>query len=120
VELWETVQSKGGLDSELDSSFFSHGQRQLFCLARAVLRGGKVIVLDEVTSNVDVLSDALMQQIIREKFQDCTILAIAHRLDTILDFDRVALMRDGELVEFDAPQTLLSRESAFKELYDSQ
>lgn len=121
VELWETVQSKGGLDAKLDSCFFSHGQKQLFCLARGLLRGGKVIVLDEITSNVDVVSDALMQRIIRDKFVDCTVLAVAHRLDTILDFDRVAVMRGGELIELDNPQSLLlSRESAFKELYESR
>lgn len=119
VELWDIVQGKGGLDTTLDANFFSHGQRQLFSLARALLRGGKVIVLDEVTSNVDVVSDALMQRIIRDKFSDCTILAVAHRLDTIMDFDRVALMHDGELVELDSPRALLERDSAFKELYES-
>lgn len=119
VELWDLVKSKGGLDAELDANFFSHGQRQLFCLARALVRGGKVVVLDEATSNVDVICDALMQRVIREQFAECTVLAVAHRLDTILDFDRVAVMRDGELVEFDAPKALLSRRSAFKELYES-
>lgn len=119
VELWEIVQTKGGLNAALDANFFSHGQRQLFCLARALLRGSKVIVLDEVTSNVDVVSDALMQRIIREQFADCTILAVAHRLETILDFDRIAVMRDGELIEFDTPKALLETESAFKELYES-
>ncbi|EED18573.1 ATP-binding cassette transporter, putative [Talaromyces stipitatus ATCC 10500] len=120
VELWDLVQEKGGIEADLDSNFFSHGQRQLFSLARALLRGGKIIVLDEVTSNVDVVSDALMQRVIREKFSDCTILAVAHRLDTIMDFDRVALMQDGELVELDSPQALLARESAFRELYESK
>jgi ATP-binding cassette, subfamily C (CFTR/MRP), member 1 len=119
VELWDLVQGKGGLDTTLDSNFFSHGQRQLFSLARALLRGSKVIVLDEVTSNVDVVSDALMQRVIREKFSDCTILAVAHRLDTIMDFDRVALMHEGQVVELDSPQALMSRDSAFKELYES-
>lgn len=119
VELWEIVETKGGLNTALDANFFSHGQRQLFCLARALLRGSKVIVLDEATSNVDVVSDALMQRIIREQFADCTILAVAHRLETILDFDRIVVMRDGELIEFDTPKALLGRESAFKELYES-
>ena len=119
VELWDIIQPKGGLDADLDANFFSHGQRQLFCLARALLRGGTVIVLDEVTSNVDVVSDALMQRVIREQFAHCTILAVSHRLDTIMDFDRVALMRDGELIEFDTPQALLSHDSAFKELYEA-
>lgn len=120
VELWNLVQEKGGIDTELDANFFSHGQRQLFSLTRALLRGSKIIVLDEVSSNVDVVSDALMQRVIREKFSDCTIIAVAHRLDTIMDFDRVALMQEGELVELDSPQKLLARDSAFKELYESR
>lgn len=120
VELWDLVQVKGGIDTDLDSNFFSHGQRQLFSLARALLRGSKIIILDEVSSNVDVVSDALMQRVIREKFGDCTILAVAHRLETIMDFDRVALMQEGQLVELDSPQALLARDSAFKELYESR
>lgn len=119
VELWDIVQTKGGLDAQLQSNFFSHGQRQLFCLARALIRGSKIVVLDEATSNVDVFSDALMQRIIREHFADCTILAVAHRLETIIDFDRIAVIKSGKLIEFDTPSALLARDSAFKELYES-
>lgn len=119
VQLWEIVQNKGGLDTLLDAEFFSHGQRQLFCLARAILRKSKVVILDEATSNVDTKSDDLMQEIIRKEFHDCTIIAVAHRLDTILDFDRIALLSQGSLKEFDTPQALLNRDSAFKELYNS-
>ncbi|KAG4443574.1 hypothetical protein IFR05_000951 [Cadophora sp. M221] len=119
VHLWDIVSNKGGLDTLLDAEFFSHGQRQLFCLARAILRKSKVVILDEATSNVDTKSDDLMQEIIRKEFHDCTIIAVAHRLDTILDFDRIALLSKGELEEFDAPQALLGRASAFRELYNS-
>ncbi|KAH6718942.1 putative ATP-binding cassette transporter [Leptodontidium sp. MPI-SDFR-AT-0119] len=119
VHLWDIVNNKGGLDALLDAEFFSHGQRQLFCLARAILRKSKVVILDEATSNVDTKSDDLMQEIIRKEFHDCTIIAVAHRLDTILDFDRIALLSEGELKEFDAPQALLGRASAFRELYNS-
>lgn len=119
VELWTLISAKGGLDADLDAEFFSHGQRQLFCLARALLRKSKILVLDEATSNVDVASDALMQKVIRDEFKDCTILAVAHRLNTIVDFDRVAVLADGELKEFDTPQALLERRSMFRELYES-
>lgn len=119
VHLWDLVLAKGGLDVDLDAEFFSHGQRQLFCLARAILRKSKVVVLDEATSNVDTKSDDLMQKVIRDEFSDCTIIAVAHRLDTILDFDKIALLSKGELTEFDTPKALLARDSAFKELYNS-
>jgi ATP-binding cassette subfamily C (CFTR/MRP) protein 1 len=119
ASIWTVVESKGGLNAELDSEFFSHGQRQLFCLARAILRKSKIVILDEISSSVDVRTDKLIQQVIREEFADTTIIAIAHRLDTILDFDRVALMSDGQLVEFDSPQVLLRKPSAFRELYSS-
>lgn len=119
VELWHIIETKGGLDCNLDANFFSHGQRQLFCLARALLRKSKIVVLDEVTSNVDFFSDALMQQVIREEFPGCTILAVAHRLESILDFDRIAVIQDGEPIEFDTPESLLKQDSAFKELYKS-
>jgi ATP-binding cassette subfamily C (CFTR/MRP) protein 1 len=114
VQLWDLVRNKGGLDTELDSEFFSHGQRQLFCLARAILRKSKVVILDEATSNVDTKSDELMQKVIREEFTSCTIIAVAHRLDTILDFDKIALLSAGELKEFDTPEALLARPSAFR------
>lgn len=119
VELWDLVAAKGGLDAEMDADFFSHGQRQLFCLARAILRRSKIVVLDEATSSVDPASDRLMQRVIRKEFADCTILAVAHRLETVLDFDRIAVMDGGELLEFEEPGALLARESAFRELYDS-
>jgi ATP-binding cassette subfamily C (CFTR/MRP) protein 1 len=119
VQLWELVQQKGGLEAELDAEFFSHGQRQLFCLARAILRKSKLVILDEATSSVDAKSDELMQKVIRREFNDCTIIAVAHRLNTIMDFDRIALLSGGELLEFDSPQALLDRRSAFRELYNS-
>lgn len=119
VHLWSLVHGKGGLDADLDAEFFSQGQRQLFCLARAILRKSKVVVLDEATSNVDKKSDDLMQRVIRKEFCDCTIIAVAHRLDTIMDFDKIALLSAGELVEFDTPENLMARERRFRELYNS-
>jgi ABC-type multidrug transport system fused ATPase/permease subunit len=119
VRLWPLVQTKGGLDAELDMEFFSHGQRQLFCLARAILRKSSIVVMDEATSSVDHETEALMQRIIKEEFSNSTIIAVAHRLDTILDLDWIAVMASGELVEFDKPQVLLNKDSLFRELYNS-
>jgi ATP-binding cassette, subfamily C (CFTR/MRP), member 1 len=119
VQLWELTLSKGGLDTELDSDFFSHGQCQLFCLVRAILRESKVVILDEVTCSVDSKSDDLMQRMVGQEFADCTIIAVAHRLDTILDFDRIALLSKGELIEFDTPEAQLGGPGAFRELYNS-
>lgn len=119
VDLWPLAESKGGLDAELDAEFFSHGQRQLFCLVRAIVRKSKIVVLDEVSSSVDVTTDRLVQRVVREEFAGATVISVAHRLETMLGFDRIALLSDGKLVEFDSPQALLGRPSAFRELYNS-
>lgn len=86
---------------------FSAGQRQLFCFARALLRKSKIIIMDEATSNVDSGTDKKIQGMIRDVFKDQTVLCIAHRLDTILDSDKVCVLDAGKIVEFDKPQTLL-------------
>jgi len=120
VQLWSVLEAREGLDTPADADIFSHGQRQLFCLARAILHPSKVVVLDECTSSVDLVTEELMQRIIREEFEHCTIIAVAHRLDTIMDFDMIATLRAGRLVEFDTPVALMARNSAFKKLYKSR
>ncbi|XP_058792373.1 multidrug resistance-associated protein 1 isoform X4 [Phymastichus coffea] len=91
----------------------SVGQRQLICLARALLRKTKVLILDEATAAVDLETDDLIQRTIREEFKECTVLTIAHRLNTILDSDRVIVLDKGSIVEFDAPNILLQKPESF-------
>jgi ATP-binding cassette subfamily C (CFTR/MRP) protein 1 len=117
VHLWPIIETRGGLDADLNTQPLSQGQQQLFCLGRAMLRQGKVLILDEATSSVDTETDKLMQEIIREEFKDRTIITVAHRLNTILDADRILVMDSGQVVEYDAPQALLSRDSAFRALH---
>ncbi|XP_077258461.1 multidrug-Resistance like Protein 1 isoform X5 [Temnothorax americanus] len=90
----------------------SVGQRQLICLARALLRKTKVLILDEATAAVDLETDDLIQTTIRQEFKDCTVLTIAHRLNTILDSDRVIVLDKGLIVEYDSPEVLLRNPSS--------
>ena len=95
--------SEGGLN-------LSQGQRQLLCLARAIVSRPKIMVLDEATSAVDMATDVLIQRSIREEFQDSTLIVIAHRLSTIADFDKILVMEDGVGVELEGPRELLGKE----------
>ncbi|KAL1476550.1 hypothetical protein MTO96_036420 [Rhipicephalus appendiculatus] len=90
----------------------SVGQRQLVCLARALLRKSRILILDEATAAVDMETDDLIQATIRREFADCTIITIAHRLNTILDYDRVIVLDSGEIAESDSPRELMKRETS--------
>uniref|UniRef100_A0A8C3DLY5 ATP binding cassette subfamily C member 2 n=1 Tax=Corvus moneduloides TaxID=1196302 RepID=A0A8C3DLY5_CORMO len=91
----------------------SVGQRQLVCLARALLRKAKILILDEATAAVDLETDHLIQTTIRREFADCTVLTIAHRLHTIMDSNRVMVLQAGQIVEFDSPEALLMKQGIF-------
>lgn len=119
VELLESINSRGGLDAQMKIQPLSHGEQQLFCLARALIRRSKILVLDEATSNVDGATDQLMQRIIRSEFKELTIITVAHRLDTIMDSDMVAVLDNGRLVEYGPPQELLRKESLFKSMHEN-
>lgn len=98
---------------------FSVGQRQLLSMARCLLKGTKVLVLDEATSSVDVETDALLQTMLRNNFRECTVLTIAHRLNTIMDSDRIMVLDKGRIVEFDTPKNLLKKDTIFKSMVEA-
>ncbi|KAF9430894.1 hypothetical protein BGZ76_000670 [Entomortierella beljakovae] len=130
-ELWEVLErsdlknyvanTEGGLESQV-SEFgenLSVGQRQLLCLARAMLTHARVIIMDEATASVDVATDVMLQKAIRVDFANSTVLTIAHRLNTVIDYSRVLVLDHGEIKEFDTPANLLSRpDSIFSSMVD--
>uniref|UniRef100_A0A453QSA7 ABC transporter C family member 13 n=1 Tax=Aegilops tauschii subsp. strangulata TaxID=200361 RepID=A0A453QSA7_AEGTS len=119
-QLLEAVQEKDqGLDSHVveDGSNWSMGQRQLFCLGRALLRRCRILVLDEATASIDNATDAVLQKTIRTEFKYCTVITVAHRIPTVMDCDMVLAMSDGRIVEYDKPTKLMETEgSLFRKL----
>ncbi|KAJ2014258.1 Multidrug resistance-associated protein 1 [Coemansia sp. S680] len=107
-----------GINRSLERSKlgFSSGQQQLFSLCRLLMRKRKVMILDEATADVDLETDRKIQELIRTEFSDCTVLTIAHRLDTIMNSDRIIVMEKGEIVEIGPPQELIANGGKFAEL----
>ncbi|KAI8713732.1 hypothetical protein NCS52_01218600 [Fusarium sp. LHS14.1] len=97
----------------------SQGQQQLLCIARSLLANSKIVVLDEATSAIDVATDTLIQRNIREWFTDRTLVVIAHRLSTVVDFDRIIVLENGVLVENGSPRELWERDGTFRSMCDS-
>lgn len=123
-EIWEALERshlkyfvsllKMGLNHEIveNGENLSVGQRQLVCLARALLRKTKILILDEATAAVDLETDDLIQATIRKEFAHCTIITIAHRLNTVMDYDRILVLDNGTIAEFASPSVLLQNKSS--------
>ncbi|KAJ2115314.1 Transporter of the ATP-binding cassette (ABC) [Coemansia sp. RSA 922] len=107
-----------GLDKSVQDCFgsFSSGQKQLIGLCRVIMRKHKIVVLDEATANVDLETDKYVQKLIRKEFSDCTVLTIAHRLETIMKSDRIIVMDKGTIAEIGTPQELLAKDGMFAQL----
>lgn len=114
IQLKDAAEKAGGLQSTVaeNGENWSVGQRQLICLCRALLRKPKILVLDEATASVDSFTDALIQKTIRTEFSNATILTIAHRLNTIMDSNRIVVMDRGVIAEFDTPAHLMDNPSS--------
>uniref|UniRef100_A0A663F8J0 Multidrug resistance-associated protein 4 n=1 Tax=Aquila chrysaetos chrysaetos TaxID=223781 RepID=A0A663F8J0_AQUCH len=109
-EVVEDLPNKMEMQLAESGSNFSVGQRQLVCLARAVLKKNRILIIDEATANVDPRTDEFIQKTIREKFAHCTVLTIAHRLNTIIDSDRIMVLDEGRLKEYGEPYILLQEQ----------
>lgn len=119
VQMMKVVNSLPfGVNSRIagNGDNFSTGQRQLLCLARAILQKSKILVLDEPSSNIDSQTDKLIQEAVRKSFKGATIISIAHRLDTIIDNDHVLVLGSGKVLEFGSPSELLSLNGHFASL----
>ena len=106
-----------GLDFFLEGSEFSAGEKQLLCLARAIIANKKIVVMDEATANVDLITSQKMQEAVKHSFQNNTMCTIAHRLHTVIEYDKIVVLDNGTVKEADHPHLLLEKKnSAFSKL----
>ena len=95
----------------------SIGEKQLICIARALLKKTKIVLMDEATANIDYKTETFLQNSINKGMKDCTVLTIAHRIKTIINYDKILVLNNGEIVELDSPQNLLDKKGLFYQLY---
>lgn len=118
----QAVLKRVGLGShhKAEPRHLSAGELQLLQMARTLIRSVRIVVMDEPTSNIDPNTDASMQRIVREDFSQHTVITIAHRLDTVIDADKVLVMDSGSVAEYDAPSTLLQQKSMLAAMVDGE
>lgn len=117
VGLWDSFEADKGLSSEVTSLSLSHGQRQMFSLARAILKRSKIFLLDEPTSNIDETTDVLLQKLLREEFEECTVITVTHRINTIHPgSDVVVVMQESSIAEIGPPSELIAQGGIFTAL----
>ncbi|CAH0058330.1 unnamed protein product [Clonostachys solani] len=119
VGILDIILARGGLSANMEAMALSHGQQQLFCLTRVILSSSKVVLLDEITSSVDAITEAKMMEVVERTFHDRTVVAIAHHLHTIRNFDKIIVLDKGCVVEAGSPKELLGNPlSVFRELWE--
>ncbi|KAJ5038620.1 uncharacterized protein L3040_006301 [Drepanopeziza brunnea f. sp. 'multigermtubi'] len=116
VGLWDLISARGGLEADISKIGLSHGQQQLFCLAAAMLKKSKIVLIDEATSGVDSETERRMDDLIREEFRGCVVISISHRLAAVMDFDQVVVLHQGRCVEIGEPKVLLEKRGEFWKL----
>ncbi|KAJ4380638.1 hypothetical protein N0V86_003997 [Didymella sp. IMI 355093] len=121
VGLASRVADRGGIEINMADIGLSQGELQLFAVARAILRPSKILMVDEMTSSMDPLSEKKILDLVQTEFEDSTVLAVAHRLATIVDFDMIVVLDAGRLVESGHPQELLQKpDGLFRRMWDQQ
>ena len=107
------------LDYEIENNGnnISIGEKQLICIARALIKKSKIILMDEATANIDYKTETFLQNSINQSLKDCTVITIAHRIKTIINYDKILVLNNGEIVEYDSPKNLLEKQGLFYQLY---
>lgn len=119
VGLWDLIASRGGLEATMSAIALSHGQQQLFCLATAILRKSRIVIMDEATSGVDEETETKMFDLIQKEFRDCTVITVAHRLKMAEGCDLVVVLSGGRCVEMGEPRALLAQGGEFLQLTEA-
>uniref|UniRef100_A0A8H7N4A6 ABC transporter domain-containing protein n=1 Tax=Bionectria ochroleuca TaxID=29856 RepID=A0A8H7N4A6_BIOOC len=120
VNIWGVLNERGGLDADMDTVGLSRGEQQLFCLSRAILAKPRVLILDEVTSSVDRAQEDKIVEMLYRNFEGTTILMVVHHLRMVRNFDKILVLSEGEIVEWEHPDTLMMVNSMFRRLLFTQ